>query len=315
MINEFNKIQKALAQAENILLLGHPGPDGDCLGALSAFLAYLTFLNKKAVAVVDEEIKEDFDFLPQLEKFSVGLENLKAEDFDVIIMLDSTSLVRVGLTEKIKKENRPFIINIDHHHLSNTNEGDINLVKNVSATCELVYDYFRHVNFDFDFKTATALLTGILTDTGMFSFANTSSVTIKKAGELVARGANFGLITKRMFLSRALPELKSLGQLLNQMFFNEKTKILSVVLTPEDLAEKEAVFDSLANFLQQAKEPEIIMVVKEDNPGKIKVSLRSKKIDVAGFAKKLGGGGHRLAAGFGVDGRLVKNEKGGWQIE
>ena len=150
MINDFNKIQQALAKAKNILLLGHPGPDGDCLGALSAFLAYLTFLNKKAVAVVDEEIGEEFDFLPQLDKFSADLESLKEKDFDIIIVLDSANLARGGLVEKFKETDRPVIINIDHHHLSNANEGDINLVKNVSATCELVYDFFRHVNFNFD---------------------------------------------------------------------------------------------------------------------------------------------------------------------
>jgi len=313
MINKFNEIQRVLAGAKSVLLVGHPKADGDCLGAFAAMADYLIHLGKKCAVAVSEEVPADFDFLPHLEKFFVAEGGFRKDNYDVILALDASNLERAGLTEFLEEEEGPVIINIDHH-ITNDGEGDVCLIKNVSSTCEIIYDFFRHINYDFDSKVATALLTGILTDTGMFAFINASSLTVKKAGELVARGANYNLITKRMFLSRQLPDLKLLGRLLNRIYFNEKTKILSLVLTKNDLAE-EANTSSLASFLQQAKEPEIVMVLKENENGEIKVSLRSKRVDVASFAKKLGGGGHKLAAGFSVDGSLVERENGGWRIE
>lgn len=314
MINEFNKIQQALGKAENVLLVGHPKADGDCLGALSAMADYLIYLGKKCEIGVDEELGADFDFLSHLDKIFVAEGGFKKNNYDVILALDTSNLERAGLADFLQGTERPMIINIDHH-ITNNGEGDINVIKNASSTCEIIYDFFQQINFKYTKETATALLTGILTDTGLFSFDNTSGETIKKAAGLVSAGADFNLIKKRIFGSRQLPELKFLGKILARLQFNEKLNILFLVLTKEDLAEEGAETDALSNFLQQTKEAEITMVLKEEDDGIIKISLRSKSADVARLAKALGGGGHKKAAGFSVFGKLVKNEKGDWQVE
>ncbi|MDD5290101.1 MAG: bifunctional oligoribonuclease/PAP phosphatase NrnA [Patescibacteria group bacterium] len=314
MINEFNKIQQALMKAESVLLVGHPRPDGDCLGALSAMADYLISLNKKYEIILDEELPNDFDFLAHTEKILVGMKNLKMEKYDTVLVLDAGDIKRTGIADFLQDTDHPLIIEIDHH-VTNRGAGDINAIKNISSTCEVIYDFFQHVNFKYQKETATALLTGILTDTGLFAFANTSGETVKKAAALVARGADFNLIKKRMFNSQQLPELKFLGKFLSRLQFNEKLNILFLVLTKEDLAEEGAETDILSNFLQQNKEAEITMVLKEGDDGMIKVSWRSKKADVARLAKELGGGGHKKAAAFLVKGKLVKTEDGGWKIE
>lgn len=316
MFKEFNKINTLIKNSERLLLLGHENPDGDCLGALSALMIYLKKQNKVFQAVFFEELNPAFDFLPNFKNFIVSPENFDPQAFDLLIALDASNFQRTGLgMEILINAGRPKIINIDHH-ATNDNFGDVNLINaRASSTCEILYNFFEYFKFPIDEPMATALLTGLQSDTGSFSYANTTSQALKIASQLIRAGGQINLINQRLFKNKNLASFQFLGSILNRLNFNEKLNILSLVLTAEDLVRAETNFEGLTNFLQKIKEPEIIMVLKEMADGEIKVSLRSKTVDVAAWAKKLGGGGHRRAAGFSVFGKLVKNEKGTWQVE
>jgi phosphoesterase RecJ-like protein len=316
MLPEFSKINSLINNAERVLLLGHQNPDGDCLGAICALFFYLKKQGKFAQAVFNEELNTAYDYLPDFREIITTWENFNPLAFDLIIVLDASYFSRTGLDEKILSQpDRPAVLNLDHH-ASNDGFGDVSLVNSrASSTCEIIYDFFDYLNFPLTEPLATALLTGLQTDTGSFVYPNTTSHTLQIAAHLMRAGAQVNLINQRLFKNKNLANFKFLGQVLNQLHFNEKFNILSLVLTAEDLAAPEADFDGLTNFLQQIKEPEIIMVLKEQTVGEIKVSLRSKTIDVAAWAKKFGGGGHRRAAGFLLAGQLIKNEKGSWQVE
>jgi phosphoesterase RecJ-like protein len=314
MINEFNKIQKAVERAESVLLVGHPRPDGDCLGSMSALIDYLVFFGKNPIAVIDEEIKKDFNFLSNQNKFIVGFENIKIENYDTIFVLDSGDLKRTGIL-KFLNNNKPFIIEIDHHH-TNMGAGDINAIKNISSTCEIIYDFFKHIEFNFGKNTATSLILGIMTDTENFLNAATNSRAIEISSKLIRAGADFNFITKKMFVEKSAKKLKFLGAVLNMINFNKKYEILTATLTKEFLKMDGSEFSEiLPAFLQKAEEAKIVMVLKEGENGELRISMRSKKADVSALAKALGGGGHKSAAGFSMNGRLIRNENGGWQVE
>ena len=159
-----------------------------------------------------------------------------------------------------------------------------------------------------------------MTDTGGFQNSATTPSAISVASELMNKGANMQHISKFALDQRPVNTLKLWGRALQRLKINKKNKIISTVITRQDLIEcnaNETEMEGVANFLNELDQAQngVVMVLTEREPGKIKGSLRTTNplIDVAKLAKILGGGGHKKAAGFSINGTLKENN-GGWQI-
>jgi phosphoesterase RecJ-like protein len=166
---------------------------------------------------------------------------------------------------------------------------------------------------------ATCLLTGIFTDTGSFMHDSTSPDILKLAASLMGKGARLSHIAHETYQKKELSGLKIWGRALSRIIMNEKTGATVSVITAQDLTECGATLDDLSgvvNMLNTLPETKYALLLTEYEPGKIKGSLRSephKGVDVGVMAKKMGGGGHRLAAGFEVEGHLVEVD-GKWRV-
>jgi phosphoesterase RecJ-like protein len=201
------------------------------------------------------------------------------------------------------------IINIDHH-ATNEHYGQINLViPTAASTTEVLFHYFRNNNIFVNPKMATSLLTGLATDTSNFSNSATSAIALAVGGELIRSGGNYNLINDATIKNKSIEVLRLWGKVFSRLVKDERTGITYTFITKTDLDEhqvSEAESEGIANFLNNLENTSIAMILRETADGKIKGSFRTTRsdIDVSALAKKLGGGGHKKAAGFNTDGTI-----------
>lgn len=313
--------QKILSQidlANNILLVGHKKPDGDGLGALCALSRFLKQENKKYRVFCVDKVPRQYLFLPFIEEVENDLEQAKEFNPDLIIVLDTGDLRHAGLADYISDLSQPFIINIDHHP-SNENYGQINLVDvEAVATSEIIYRFFKEVKFNISKDVATCLLTGIIFDTNNFTNPNTTFPSLQATSDLLKSGARLPQINDNTIRNKNLPTLQLWGEVLMRLKYNPEFNIATTIITQKDLEKYQVdpdVVDGLSNFLNNLSGVNAAIILKEEDEGIIKGSMRTNSdfIDLSKLAKILGGGGHRKAAGFTVKGKL-KETKDGWQI-
>lgn len=305
---------KLIKGAKKISLLTHKdaGGDGDALGSLLSFSFALSKLDREIYPVLDETISSNFSFLPGLEMLDKEIR----KDVDLVILLDFADLKRGSFTPPPV----PSIL-IDHHprgDLYNSCTFKIHDEKAASTT-EILYFLINQLGVPIDKEIAHALLVGIFSDTNGFQNPNTTPRTLGVASSLLSHGVRIESIAKHIFYDKSTPVLKLWGRAMSRLWRNEKYNLLVTALHSSDFlecgAERESA-EGLVNFLSLTTIPSAsgILFLVEEN-GRIKGSLRTQKegVDVSRLAQILGGGGHKKAAGFEVEGGL-KNKEGAWKI-
>lgn len=315
MNQAFSQAKDAIDQAQNILFTTHERTDGDDLGSVLALALHAKSQNKKVTVSIIGGVPSRLEFMPMADEVH---SDLPGRDFDLLIVSGCSNLARMNNPD-IESLGLPTI-NFDHHP-DNQNYASINVVDSAkSSVAELVYDFFKFCEWEISSQVATCLLTGIITDTGLFMHSNTGAETLEAAGKLMEHGARITQVTKHTFDSADIEHLKAWGAGLENSYFNPENKIIYSVLTQETLKQlgnpELANFEGLVETLNKVPEAKYAMLLKEED-GRIKGSLRSdpfKGVDVKEIAHTFGGGGHKWAAGFTLVGKLVKSG-GKWQVE
>ena len=316
---ELQHAKQLIDTHSSILLTTHKHPDGDALGSLCAMIHYLKKCNKKVTAVSDI-VPEYLHFLPHVHEITTNIEDLDPKQFDLIITLDFGDLKRSPIQQVLEESIKKSIplINVDHHSF-NDRFGTVNVIDtSASSTTALLYEFFDVNNIEIDEHMSTSLLAGILTDTGNFSNSATNRSSLHYASELLKRGGRFNTITSNTIAHKPLGILNLWGTLLQRLSFNEKYNIAYTVITQDDLQKAQVQnggVDGIANFLTCIDGLKAVMLLKETEKGTIKGSLRSvcDTMDVSAVARALGGGGHKKAAGFEIEG-TIKKENMKWLI-
>lgn len=293
--------------AKTIGISAHIRPDGDAIGSTMALYLYLKKALKTAQVKLFLETPPDcFDYLKYIGDIDSSYE--WEGDFDVFFALDAAA-DRLGKAEDFFHSAKKKI-NIDHH-ISNANGcGDVNVVKpKVGSTAEVLYDLLLEEYLDEDI--AVALYTGIIHDTGVFQYSNTTPETLKVAARLLEYGFNFPKIIEESFyqktylqnqiLGRALMESVRLldGRCIASCVDKKMMDIYDVV--PSDL-------DGIVNQLRNTKGVDCAIFMYEldaakDGSAVYKVSMRSNEyVNVSEVAAHFGGGGHIRAAGCTIEG-------------
>ncbi|MCD5382566.1 bifunctional oligoribonuclease/PAP phosphatase NrnA [Candidatus Gracilibacteria bacterium] len=305
-IEKILEIGKLIKDAQKILIISHKHPDGDTLGAGTAWFEYLKSIGKYVEIACDSDVPILLQFIPNSEFVQ---RDFDLEKFDLVIINDAGAKQIAGFidTKPELYEKRVPTINIDHH-ASNDMYGTVNLVELVpSATC-LIYEIFEELGYKISPNTATSLLTGIYTDTGSFKHSNTNSYALRIASKLMSKGANLKKITKNCFQTTKIETMKLWGRVLSNIFRNEEGITTSVV-KQEDFDETGTKYEDLSgvvDYLNSVPGSEYSILLTE-REGKIKGSLRTENnIDLTEIAGKFGGGGHKKASGFTIPGRLQK---------
>lgn len=297
------KILDEVKNAKSIAISGHIRPDGDCVGSCLALYLYLkkTMPDTKVVVFL-EKTRSIFDCIAGIKEIQNAEEN--RDEFDVFCALDCNE-DRLGNAGTIFRKAK-IKINIDHH-ISNQGCGDINYIyPEASSTSELIYELMDSSCMDADI--AKALYIGIIHDTGVFQYSNTSKKTLTIAAELISYGFDFPTLIDETFYEKSYVQNQILGRaLLESILFQNGSCIVSTVdrkmmdfygVEPADL-------DGIVNQLRYTKGVECAIFIYESEFQCYKVSMRSGgRIDVSIIAQYFGGGGHKRAAGCTINGTV-----------
>ncbi|MBR5595781.1 MAG: bifunctional oligoribonuclease/PAP phosphatase NrnA [Lachnospiraceae bacterium] len=290
------RLEELLQEAKKVALSGHIRPDGDCVGSVMSVYQYIKKnMPEIEVKVFLETPSSVFDCIKGVEDIDSSMDT--TEEYDIFIAMDCTA-DRLGNAQKIFDKAKTKI-NIDHH-ISNSGCGDINvLVPDASSTCEVVYELMNPEKLDVEI--AKTLYIGIIHDTGVFKYSNTSPKTLKIAADLIAYGFDFSKIIDETFYEKTyIQTLIGAKAVSESVRFMDGKCIFSVVdknmmqffgVGPKDL-------DGVINQLRIVKGVECAIFMYQTGDMEYKVSLRSNgMLDVSVIASFFGGGGHVRAAG------------------
>lgn len=237
--------------------------------------------------------------------------------YDLIIVLDSTDPERLGISFEAHPDlfYETPVINIDHHP-GNDSFGAVNIVDlTATSTSEILVSLIEALGQKFDPDMATALLTGITTDTGSFQNANTTPKSLTIAAQLVAAGGRQQEIVKNIYKTRSLSTLKLWGLVLSNMKLETEGRFIWSAISNDDFEQAGAKEDESAGvideLLKTASGVDFALLLSERNNG-VHGSLRSvaKGIDVSAIASLFRGGGHTVAAAFQVEDTTLDKETG-----
>lgn len=293
---------QCLKAARSIWIGTHRDPDGDAVGSLLG-LGHL--LRDRGIAVTlacQDGVPNEFRFLHG----SADVVSVGPQGHDLAVAVDAGDLERLGaLIEGTKWAAQPTVV-LDHHQ-SNMGFGDVNVVlPSVSSTSEIVLELAYALPAPISVPAATALLTGLLSDTLGFRTTNTSAETLRRAAALVDLGADQGDLLDRVFGSRPLAALRLLGRAIERL--EVRGQVAVSALDAADLIAAGAVHEDsrgISSFLISARELQAVALVRQRTTDTCDVSMRSRQgTDLGQVAKRLGGGGHPQAAGATLPGTL-----------
>jgi phosphoesterase RecJ-like protein len=282
------------------LVLTHYRPDGDAIGSQLALTILLKSLGKQVEAWNDDPVPAKFRFLPHSDL--IRQPPATPKEFDVVIAIDLSVWNRAGTCcERIA--GRKHFINIDHH-VSNEKFADINwVVPESPASGQIIFDLMKAGGYPLTKEISLSLFAAISTDTGSFSYANTTAASLRAAAELVETGLNVGEISRNVYESYPRARLYLLQRALADLKLVEHNRVAYYWVTNDMFETSGAKREDTEGLIDYARSIEgvLIAVLFEELPeaGKVRISLRSKhpKIDVNSIARHFGGGGHREAAG------------------
>ena len=308
---EWSRAVKTLAGATEICLACHIRPDADALGSM---LAVLLALRARGSARVIASFGDRPFVVPRILRFLPGTELLSPPDAyperpQVMVTFDAASADRLGLLDAYAARADELIV-LDHH-ASNTRFGTVNLVDPAAAaTAVLAFDLVARLGAEITRDIALGLYAGLVTDTGSFKYGGTSPRVHLLAARLLETGIDPGPVAYELWDRSPFAFLGLLSAVLGRAQLERAEAggrgLVWTTVTRADRARDGLPFDvaeSVIDVVRRTEEAEVAVVLKEDGDGRWQVSARSKgAVDVGRACVALGGGGHRMAAGFTAQG-------------
>ncbi len=283
-----------LEEADDFLLTTHVNSDADGLGACMAWAQLLRGLGKRADIGLPEPPVDQCSFLAGWDGVR-HFADLDLARYRCAIVADCPSLDRIGpVSPSLSPDIR--LLNIDHHR-GNEGFGAVNIVAEISSTCELLYHLAIGLGYAIDAAVAAQLYAGILFDTGGFRFSLTTATTFEVAADLVRRGVRLDAIAEGVFGNKSLGAVKQRGQAIESLVLRLGGRVAVLQLDHEAMGAGEP--DEVVNYGLMIRGVEVAVLLKERAPGCYRISLRSRdRVDVSQVAGTFGGGGHARAAGL-----------------
>ncbi|WP_219416721.1 DHH family phosphoesterase [Pseudonocardia nigra] len=296
-----------LAAARDVTLLAHVNPDADALGSALA----LGIALRRRGATVRVAFAEPDRMPESLVPLDVcGLVVPPAEvpaAAELLVACDAAAPARLGaLADRLATAGATVMID---HHASNPGFGDVQVLDPAAeATVVLVHRVLVAMGEPLGVDVARCLYAGLVTDTRGFRTAGPDAHRI--AAELVAAGVDPEALVRPIMDTHPYAWLAALGGALERAVLEPAAAGgLGLVHTTVPLADvarfRTEEVDGVVDVLRTAAEAEVAAVLKQVAPDRWVTSLRSTgRVDVAAAAIRLGGGGHRAAAGFTCDAGL-----------
>lgn len=288
----------------SVALLGHIRPDGDCIGTCLGMYNYLTEQHPQCtVDLFLEEPDEKFSYLKNFDKIKAEAE--PGKKYGLCITLDCSDTDRLGPFYPIfESADKTFCID---HHVTNQGFAEINYVKpEASSSGETLYTLLEEEKISR--AVAECIYTGIVHDTGVFKYSNTSEKTMNIAGKLIKKGLDTARIIDDSFYRKTYVQNQILGRAILESIVFMGGKCIFTALKAKDLAFYGAGSKDLDGIVEQLRVTEGVecaIFMYETGIHEFKVSMRSNNyVDVSKIAAYFGGGGHVRAAGCTLAGSI-----------
>jgi phosphoesterase RecJ-like protein len=285
-------VKVKIEQAKSITILSHLNPDADTLGTALGIYALLAKDKNKKVEVVNASnaLPNYLDFLPNFKKIKHKMDYTDS----LIISCDCGSVDRLGFDLTGRE-----ILNIDHHQ-SNTRYGVMNVViPTYASASQVAYALFKNI-YEINADAATCFYTALLSDTRYFTTSSVNAEVFAVAKELVDKGVKADEVAYNFTQRRPLASLRILEKALASLTLYSEAKIAVLMVSEEEIVTsgaKVADMEGIVDYARSLVTVEVALFAMELKDG-IRISLRSKSVDVSQVAIAFGGGGHKVAAGF-----------------
>jgi len=295
-----SQVVELIENKQNFAITTHFRPDGDGIGSSLGLCWLLRSLGKNAEVIASDGIPPAYLQLPGADEIRQISEIDKS--YDAVFVIECSDVAR----PHIKNLENQFTVNIDHHSTC-AHFGSINWIDpTASAVGEMIYNLCKAIGGRITREIAECLYLAIVTDTGSFHFPNTTERTLKVASELVKVGVKPAQISETVYNSYPWSRIELMRQVLSTIKRDESGRVAFMRQTVEMKKSSGAVDgdnNGFVNIPLAAKEVEAVVYMREIEPDVYRVSLRSKDgLNVARIAEKLGGGGHKNAAGCRAEG-------------
>ncbi len=297
MIPVPSNVLRTLQQGDNFLITSHVRPDGDSIGSMAALGHILQKLGKNFCLYNESGLPERYAWL----NMPAGLQtDFPGNSWDWIIVLDSGNITRPGDHIVELSQDTP-IINIDHHP-GNPEFGRVNWVDpGASSVGEMVAGLALELGVGLNGSLGQGIYLAMVSDTGFFSFGNTTPGVLELSARLIREGLDPAEINPKITNQWSIPRIYLQGRALQQAEFLDQGRIALTSVSREMFQQTGAGpedCEGLVNMLLKVHGVRVAAALREDEPGHIKLSLRSADTDdVQRIAEDLGGGGHKNAAG------------------
>ena len=294
--DSFEEIGLQLEKADRIAIFPHILMDGDALGSAAALCHVLRSKGKDAAVLIEDKIPDNLMFLDN---------GYCTRDTDKYTGCDIALCIDCGELNRFPERSEAFLsgktkICIDHHPTSE-GIGDLNYIDpEASATGEIVFELLAAINFDIDSEAANAIFAAITTDSGNFQYSNTTKRTHQIVTKLYDHGLDAYTTSIALYENESFEKINLMSRVLSDAVVFAGGRAIISCVSKELLRQTGARMEDsegIVSTMRSIKGIDIAALIKENEPDKIKVSLRAKGADVGAIAVSFGGGGHEKASG------------------
>lgn len=286
-----------IKKCDKFAIVMHISPDGDAICSALLLNRTLALLGKRSEVVCQDGVPRVYSFLPDVGSI------YKPDEVDFspeyVVFVDVSSVDRAG-SAWVLAESAKGTVTIDHHE-TNTGFSDLSLIDGkASATGELVALLMKELGIKLDIPMSVLLYAALSTDTGNFSYSNTTPLALRLTAECIEAGLNIDQINALLFHRRTLQRTLLFGCALSDIELFEDGKVAFASITQADFTKTRARHEDNEGIISFLTEIEGVSVsaLFEERDGGTKVSLRSNGIiNVGQIALMLSGGGHERASG------------------
>lgn len=299
-----------LEAPQRIVIIPHKNPDGDAVGSTLALWQYIKNMGQEAWVISPNDFPKFLKWLPDSEQIINSEKEVTAaqdliKNATVIFTLDFNHLGRIGQLQPLLEESSATFVMIDHHQEPSDYAKIMYSDVSMSSTSEMVYNVIEGLGGinRITPDIATCLYTGIMTDTGSFKYASTTSRTHIVVAKLIEKGANNTEAHNKVYDTNTPSRLHLLGCALKNMVILEEYRTTYISLSQKELDKYDFKKGDTEGFVNYGLTLDgivfAVIFIENKEEGIIKISLRSEgDFSVNKFARAhFNGGGHNNASG------------------
>lgn len=292
---------EAIRRAKSFALVCHVNPDGDTIGSALALRQGLLQLGRPVTLFCQDKVPDDLQFLPGASGFRLPENVAEGETFDLLMCVDVSDEKRMGRCAALIPY-AEHTAQVDHHS-TNPNFCEANCVDGEATACALVVkELLERLGCEITQDIAVCLYVALCTDSGQFSFPNTTAEAFYAMGDLLETGLDHTYAHRKLYRERDPRQIRLLTCALNTLTFHHEGQIVSMKLTQAEMEACHALpehADTIVNVGLDMMGVKMCVFARETSvPGMVKCSLRAvEPYAVNGIAVSFGGGGHAQAAG------------------